>query len=260
MAVAESVDGIEPITRRTDAAEVALAVYRQLLDVLEKLSPPAWAAPTECPDWNVDDTVGHMIGAARANASFRENLRQQIWGVRNRREYGGNPLDAANALQIADCRTLGPAAKLNALRDVAPAAVDGRMRMPALMRAVTVPLASNGSTASGMPRSVNVGHLVDVIYTRDAWMHTVDIARATDHPLDLSGPVNRRLIADVVAEWARRHKQPFDLLLTGPAGGRYRTTSGTTTATSLEMDAVEFGRILSGRADGDGLLATRVVF
>ena len=33
------------------------------------------------------------------------------------------------------------------------------------------------------------------------------------------------IVADVVAEWARRHGQPYQLKLTGPAGGSW--TSGT---------------------------------
>jgi len=251
--------GVEPIRRRTDAGEVALAAYRQLFDLLEDLSPADWAAPTECAGWTVSDMVAHMLGAARANASLRENVRQQVWGVWHRRRYGGNPLDAVNALQIADHARLDAKQLLSALRDAAPAAVSGRTRMPALMRAITVPLAAGGSTASGMPRSVNLGHLVDVVYTRDVWMHTIDIARAAKRPLDMAAPVNRRIVADVVVEWTRRHGQPVDLLLTGPAGGHYRTPDFTGD-TLIEPDAIEFCRTLSGRTTGEGLTATRVLF
>ena len=31
-----------------------------------------------------------------------------------------------------------------------------------------------------------------------------------------------RIIADIVAEWATLHTEPFTLHLTGPAGGTYR--------------------------------------
>ena len=64
-----------------------------------------------------------------------------------------------------------------------------------------------------------------------------------------------RNVADVVAEWARRHGRPFELTLTGPAGGRYR--SGTD-GEAIEIDAVELCRTLAGRAPGEGLLATVV--
>jgi len=60
-----------------------------------------------------------------------------------------------------------------------------------------------------------------------------------------------------VAEWAARHGQPFRLTLSGPAGGGFRQGDG---GPSLQLDAVEFCRTLSGRAPSDGLLATRVLF
>jgi len=60
-----------------------------------------------------------------------------------------------------------------------------------------------------------------------------------------------------VAEWAQRHAQPCRLHLTGLAGGTWVFGSG---APALELDAVEFCRILSGRARGAGLLTTEVPF
>ena len=203
--------------------------------------------------------VGHLIGAAKANASIRENLRQQLAGLRHRRDYGGNPLDATNGRQISDQATLSPKDRLIVLRATAPAAVKGRMRLPAVLRAITVPLSTGGSTASGMPRTVNVGRLVDVIYTRDVWMHTIDIARAVNQPLDVTHPMNRRVVADVVAEWAHRHGRPIDLVLTGPAGAHYRSP-GRSPNPPTEYDAIEFCRIVSGRVAGDQLLGSRILF
>ncbi len=259
MTVITSVSEIEPITRRSDAGAVALSVYQQLFDLLEDLPPDDWAAPTECTGWRVSDMVRHLLGAARANASMRENARQQLWGIRHRRQYRGNALDAVNALQIADHAGLDGNQLLEALRDIAPGAVKARMRTPAPIRAVTVPLAAGGSTATGMPRSVNLGHLADIIYTRDAWMHTIDITRAIGRPVNVTDRVNRRLVSDVVAEWVGRHGHSIDLTLTGPAGGRYRTGNGAG-SDLIEYDAVEFCRVLSGRAAGQALMATRVVF
>jgi hypothetical protein len=64
-------------------------------------------------------------------------------------------------------------------------------------------------------------------------------------------------VADVVAEWARRHGQPYTLRLTGPAGGTFTDGEG---GEVIEVDAVEFCRILSGRGDGSGLLNQEVPF
>jgi hypothetical protein len=66
-----------------------------------------------------------------------------------------------------------------------------------------------------------------------------------------------RLVADVVAEWAGRHGQPFSLVLSGPAGGRWATDDG---AEGIEMDALDFCWTLAGRAPGTGLLETPVPF
>jgi hypothetical protein len=88
-------------------------------------------------------------------------------------------------------------------------------------------------------------------------MHRVDASRATGRDLVLSAEHDGRIVADVVAEWARRHGQPFTLTLTGPAGGTFRSGDG---GEVLELDAVEFCRTLAGRVEGTGLLATIVPF
>lgn len=60
-----------------------------------------------------------------------------------------------------------------------------------------------------------------------------------------------------MTEWSGAHGQPYRLTLTGPAGGSWsRGTDGE----ALELNAVEFCRILSGRAPGTGLLACSVPF
>jgi hypothetical protein len=56
-----------------------------------------------------------------------------------------------------------------------------------------------------------MGYLLDTILTRDPWMHRVDIARATGRDMVLTADHDGRIVADVVAEWARRHGQPFTL-------------------------------------------------
>ena len=57
-------------------------------------------------------------------------------------------------------------------------------------------------------------------------MHRLDIARATGRDMVLTPEHDGRIIADVVAEWARRHGQPFTLALSGPAGGQWRAGDG----------------------------------
>lgn len=102
-----------------------------------------------------------------------------------------------------------------------------------------------------------MGYLLDVILTRDTWMHRVDIARATGRPLELTPEHDGRIVADVVAEWARRHGRPFTLHVEGPAGGTF--TNGVD-GEEITIDAIEFCRILSRRATGAGLLTQEVPF
>ena len=107
------------------------------------------------------------------------------------------------------------------------------------------------------PETWKAGYLFDIILTRDTWMHRVDITRATAAPMELTPDHDGRIVADVVAEWARRHGQPFTLRLTGPAGGAWASGSG---GEDIELDAVAFCRIMADRAEGPGLLRQRVPF
>ena len=245
------VEEIRPISRSTDAREVALAAYERLLELLERLEPQDWAAPTECPGWDVAAMVGHLIGAGKSGASLREAMRQQQWGKKHADEFGGNTLDATNELQVRDHSHLSPNERIEALRAVAPRAVRGRLRLPGLARRVSIPLDTTGSSAAGMPESLTLGHLMDVIYTRDVWLHTIDIARATGREHVPDAAMDARIVEDVVAEWARRHGEPFVLVLSGPAGARFRQGEG---GGRLHLDAVACCRILSGRADATDAL------
>ena len=192
---------IPRITRDSDAERLATAAYDQLLLLLDELGPEEWNAPTECPGWTVADMVGHLIGAAKGYASVREQVRQQWWGFRHRREHDGNSLDAINALQVADHRALSPVERVVALREAAGPSVRFRMRVPSALRRISGPVDSGGSTASGMPARDPLGHLLDAIIPRDVWMHRVDIARATGRALFLDPQPAGPVFADLFAEW-----------------------------------------------------------
>lgn len=251
-----AIDQISRLTHRTDAADVARRAYDDLIALLETLQDEDWEAPTECPAWTVSDMVGHVIGNAESAASKREMLRQNLYGLWHAREHDGNAMDAYNELQVEEHAALTPAERVAALRRLSAAAVRGRMRTPALLRAASAPVKSNGSMVEGMPNKANLGHLMDVIYTRDVFMHRVDISRAVGRDPS-PGENDRRIVEDAVGEWARRHQEPVEVVLTGPAGGKFGQGAG---GPRIEMDALEFCRVLSGRAEGDGLLETKVFF
>jgi uncharacterized protein (TIGR03083 family) len=245
------------IRRGDEADRLATAAYDRLLAVLTDLAPGDWDRPTECTGWSVHDMVAHVLGAARGHASPRELVRQGVHARRHRAAFDGNDTDAMNAHQIARNGHLPPAALIAELRGVAPLAVRGRRRVPSLLRRIPVPLASSGSFAPGTPTSVRLGELLDVTLTRDVWLHRIDIERAVGREPAVDAAADRRIVADIVVDWAGRHRQPVELRLHGPAGGTFVQGDG---GPVIARDAVEFCRILSGRAAGDGLLATKVLF
>ena len=255
---ATDVTTITRITRDSDAEQVARAAYDQLLGLLGRLEADHWDRQTDCDAWHVADMVRHLVGAAKGHASVLQMMRQQLWGMRHKGDYDDNALDATNDLQVQDHAHLSPGQLVEELRRIAPRAVRGRMRTPGLMRRVDIPLDMGGSTAAGQPDRLNMGHLMDAVLTRDVWLHSIDIERATGVDVPRGNGLDARIVADVVAEWAHRHGQPFRLTLGGPAGGAYR--QGTGGGPHLELDAIEFCRVLSGRADADHPLLERRVW
>ncbi len=112
---------------------------------------------------------------------------------------------------------------------------------------------------NGVEERWTVGYLVDVILTRDCFMHRIDLARATGKALALSPEHDGVIVDDIVREWAERHGSPYRLELTGPAGGQW-SSDLPGEPESIRMDAIEFCRTLSGRETGVGLLGTAVPF
>lgn len=233
--------------RHSDWMTLATEEYRRLDALLAELSDEEWRRATDCPDWDVRQMVAHLVGAAKAGASIRELVHQARLG---RRLRPGEPgVEGMNAVQVQERADATPDQLSRDLATEGARGVRRRSGLPAPLRALPVPF---GPPLGTKP----LGYLMGCIYTRDAWMHRVDISRATGKPLQLTADHDGRIVADVVAEWARGHGQPYRLTLTGPAGGTWSQGDGE----ALELDAVEFCRILSGRAPGAGLLAHAVPF
>jgi uncharacterized protein (TIGR03083 family) len=172
------------------------------------------------------------------------------------RAAGGVYIDALTALQASKHAHRSPPDLTEALAAAGRRAAKGRARTPSFIRRRRLP--TEFEISPGVPESWTVGYLVDVILTRDTWMHRSDLAAAVGRPMTLTPEHDGVIVADVVAEWAERHGQPCRLTLTGPAGGTW--TFGSGLGPSYELDAVEFCRILSGRGSGDGLLTQPVPF
>ena len=97
-----------------------------------------------------------------------------------------------------------------------------------------------GGVINGVEEPWTLGYLIDVILTRDPWMHRLDICTALDRTPHLTADHNGVIVADVVGEWAGRHGKDFALHLTGPAGGTW--TAGTA-GPRIELNAVELAPV-----------------
>jgi uncharacterized protein (TIGR03083 family) len=236
-----------------EAMALAATEYRRFVDLLESLTPQDWTAPTDCPPWDVRATVAHNLGNMAANASMREMAHQMRISTKRSKAGGTVMVDELTALQISERGNLTPAELLTSVSTTAPRALAGRRRMPSIMRRLV-----KFAAPPPFPR-ISLGYLCDTIFTRDVWMHRVDICRATGRDMVLTAEHDGRLVAAIVGEWATTHNQPYDLVLDGPAGGHFaRGDAGE----QLHLDAVQFCRILSGRdaAAAQGLLATPVLY
>jgi uncharacterized protein (TIGR03083 family) len=248
------VRAIAPLTHH-EAMRLQAHELECTLALLRSLDDAAWTATTDCPAWDVRAMYQHVLGACEAGASMRENVHQLIRARAHRKQHGG-PLEAAlTTVQVRERVDLSPAQIVEQLAAIAQRTVRARARTPALVRN-HARLAIDGP----VHETWKLGYLIDTIYLRDLWMHRVDAAHALSRPLALSADHDGRIVADVAAEWARRHGQPFVLELTGPAGGTYAHDPDLPEAELVSLDAVEFCRTLAGRAQPTGLLATIVPF
>ncbi|MGX5657527.1 maleylpyruvate isomerase family mycothiol-dependent enzyme [Geodermatophilus nigrescens] len=241
--------GRTAVLDRDEAVRLAATEYGRFADLVAGLGPGEWARPTDCPGWDVRAMAGHVLGMARMVASPGQFVRQNAAAAR-----AGGGVDSLTALQVREQAHLPVPELVAALADVGPRAARGRRRLARVVGRLPLPEAQG---VGGRREWWSLGYLLDVVLTRDTWMHRADVARGTGREPVLTPEHDGVLVADVVREWAQRHGRPFRLRLTGPAGGTWSAGAG---GEDVECDAVEFCRVLSGRGTGAGLLAQQVPF
>jgi hypothetical protein len=188
----------------------------------------------------------HVLGSADSQASVREFVHQMRRGMPLNKQIDSHHwVDGLNELQIRERQHLSNPELVVQLKGVGPRAVKGRWSTPPPMRYLPIPF---GPPIGWEP----LKYLLDVGFTRDVWCHRLDISCATGRPMHLTADHDGRLVADIVGEWAAIHREPFDLVLEGPAGGKF--TQGVN-GERVEIDAMEFIRTLSGRLPGSGVLS-----
>jgi uncharacterized protein (TIGR03083 family) len=238
-----------PLLGRDEAQRLAAAEYGRFAAQLRLLEAGDWDRPTDCPAWDVRQVAAHVLGMAEMVASVGSFVRQNALAAR-----AGGGIDALTGLQVREREQLSPDELRARIEAVTSRATRGRRRLSRAIGRVTLP---EEQVIGKRTERWRFAFLFDVVLTRDTWMHRVDVARATGRALELTPAHDGVLVADVVREWAERHGRPYRLRLTGPAGG---TWSAGTDGEEVEIDAVEFCRLLSGRGTGSGLLAQPVPF
>jgi uncharacterized protein (TIGR03083 family) len=241
---------------RDQAMRLAATEYERVAVVVAELSDDDWDKPTDCSAWTVHEMVAHIVGmATMASSPFKERRQREAAQARVTRE-DCDFLDALTAHQVDLFRDRSADELVALTASVGRKAAKGRKRTPGFIRRRPMPIPQ---LVGGVVEEWTIGYLVDTVLTRDPWMHRVDLSRATGRPMRLTADHDGAIVADIVAEWADRHGQPYRLTLTGPAGGTWSAAATDETA-HITLDAVEFCRILSGRASADGLLSTHVPF
>jgi uncharacterized protein (TIGR03083 family) len=229
-----------PQIERDQAAGIGEAEGRAALALLGALGDGDWERPTDCTEWDVRTLVSHLVAQCEDSIRLPTLLRRTL--VARRRYRARNAVDALMAVQVDDHVSDSGPELVERFALLWPRAVGARRRTPGLMRRIRV--------NSGMPgvSRFSLGHLVDVIYTRDLWMHRLDLARATGRPFiigDHDQQIVEQVVRDLALEWSA---VPVALELTGPAGGSWRIGSADPSAV-VRADAVAYMRAVSGRDD-----------
>ena len=244
---------LHPIESFDDWMPLAHSAYQRLADAFAAVPADRWGDPTPCEGWTVRDLGGHMVGAMRSAAALRETMSQQRAFKRRAKQTGEQDVDAMTAIQIERAADLSVGEVVDEMQALVPRAVAGRQKMPGFIRR----RAGFHVKMGAIDERWTLDYFLSVILTRDAWLHRVDLADALGTSLDLDDD-DWAVVGDVAAEWCRRHGQPVALTLTGYGGGTLVAGTG---GTSIELDAVDFCRIVSCRsAAGHALLEQPVPF
>ena len=110
--------------------------------------------------------------------------------------------DGMNQLQIRERAGLSTGQLITEWDAASARALRARARLPRPI--ARLPLLNLPAPVGRQPLS----YLFDIGFTRDVWMHRIDLVRATGKTLDQDPGHDGRIVADVVAEWAGTHGDP----------------------------------------------------
>ena len=235
---------IQPLTH-SEAIAMARLELDRFLALVTTLSDDDWEKPTACTLWNVQQILAHVTGAAASYARWAEFKRQGNPKIQQPyRASGLSILDSINKIQVDDRASATPAELIEELRTVGPRAITTRERLPGLLRAIRVPLPALGI--------VPIGYLTDLIYTRDMWMHRLDLCRATQREMVMTPEHDGRIVALVVRDLAKKLSAKLRITsivyhLSGNAGGTWQLGANVPPSATIHLDVLDFNLIASGR-------------
>ncbi|MEO8973354.1 MAG: hypothetical protein ABI406_17345 [Ktedonobacteraceae bacterium] len=173
-----------------------------------------------------------------------------------------------NQIQVDDRAGATPAALIDELRIVGPRAIATRKRLPVWLRVLRVPV-------PGLDGIVPIGYLTDLIYTRDMWMHRLDLCRATQREMVMTPEHDGRMAALVMRDLAKKLAATMRTTscayhLSGSVGGTWQIGTQVPPATTIHLDVLDFNLLASGRLspeeawshatiEGDSTLAHQVL-
>jgi len=229
-----------------EAMQITASESRKFAELMESLSPTQWRAPTECTRWDVRAMAAHLVGSAASQASPREFFRQKRGGKPICTELG-SPFwwDGMNELQVRERAAATTEQLISEWTTVSAKALKSRTKIPR-------PIA--GLKLLNLPEPVGrqpLSYLFDIGFTRDVWAHRIDIAHAIAVEPDHDAAHDGRILADIIAEWAATHREPFTLVFDGPAGGTFVQGTG---GEEVRISVVDFVRTLAARATASGIL------
>lgn len=258
---------IPPLSHH-EAISMATLELERFLALVTSLSEDEWEKPTACTRWNVRQILAHVTGAAASYARWSEFKRQN--SLRAQRPYrasGLSYLDSLNQIQINDRASATPAALIDELQTVGPRAIATRARLPVLLRALRLPLPALGI--------VPIGYLTDLIYTRDMWMHRLDLCRATQREMVMTPEHDGRIVSLVMRDVAKKLAATLRTTsivyhLSGSFGGTWQLGAKMPPATTIHLDVLDFNLLASGRLtpeealsrtsiEGDPALASEIL-
>ncbi len=241
--------------------ELQVMAFEALADLCESLTPAQWSMDTDCPGWNVQDNISHIVGTESTLLG-----RQAPAHDPGEKDWIKNPIGANNEVHVDYRRSWSAQQVLEEYREVIGE------RIGAIRSVSEDDLDAESWTPIGP------GKVRDLLAIRimDVWVHEQDIRRATGNPGGLEGPVASHVFS--------RHQSAIPFVVGKKAGaadgstvvfdvvGQEPFAVGVETKraslldvlpaspdVTLSMDLETFSRLCTGRGDVDALAKTVTV-